>query len=129
MPCYDDGSLGLRREARSISAFILEWLSLASRLLGFLVLVIYLPVLLAIAVAVVATSPGPILVKKAYRRRRAAENELVYLYEFRTECWRTWQQTFCGAFLRQTELHRLPRLLNVLMGDITAGERVQSAHG
>ena len=33
------------------------------------------------------------------------------------------------AFLRQTEMYRLPRLLNVLMGDIAAGERVQAAHG
>lgn len=128
MPCYDDGSLGLRREARSLSALILEWLSLASRFLGLIVLVIYLPALLAIAAAIVMTSPGPVLVKKAYRRRRATEHEMVYLYEFRTECWRTWRQTACGALLRQTEMHRLPRLLNVLMGDIAAGERVQAAH-
>ncbi|HZT43122.1 MAG TPA: sugar transferase [Chthonomonadaceae bacterium] len=125
MPCYDDGSLSVRR-ARSVPALILEWLSLASRLLGFLVLVIYLPALLGIALAILTTSPGPVLVKKAYRRQRAAENELVYLYEFRTECWRTWRQTVCGAILRQTDMYRLPRLLNVLMGDIAAGERVQA---
>ncbi|HLV81329.1 MAG TPA: sugar transferase [Chthonomonadaceae bacterium] len=128
MPCYDDGPFGLRREARSLSALILEALSLASRIAGFLVLVIYLPALLGIAAAIAAVSPGPVLVKKAYRRRRSQQQELVYLYEFRTECWRTWQPTDWGAFLRLTELHRLPRLLNVLMGDIAAGERVAPAH-
>ena len=74
---------------------------------------------------VLLTSPGPAFVKRAYRRSRG-EGEVVYLYEFRTECWRTWQETPLGYFLRQTDMHRLPRLANVLLGEVTAGERLQS---
>ena len=98
---------------------------MVSRLLALLVLAIYFPSLVLCGLLVLLTSPGPAFVKRAYRRSRGA-GEVVYLYEFRTECWRTWRETPLGFFLRQTDMHRLPRLANVLLGEVTAGERLQS---
>lgn len=98
---------------------------LVSRILAFLVLTIYFPSLVLFGMLVLLTSPGPAFVKRAYRRSRG-NGEVVYLYEFRTECWRTLRETPLGFFLRQTDMHRLPRLANVLLGDVTAGERLQS---
>jgi len=98
---------------------------IVSQILALVVIAIYLPSLVVCGLLVLLTSPGPAFVKRAYRRSRG-EGEVVYLYEFRTECWRTWRETPLGFFLRQTDLHRLPRLANVLLGDVTAGERLQS---
>lgn len=85
-------------------------------------LAVYWPMLLMVSLLVAATSCGPIWVRKVYRRR---SGEQVTLYEFRTECWRTWQETPTGAFLRGLGLHGLPRMVNVLRGDVLAGERLE----
>lgn len=98
-----------------------------SRALALFVIAIYLPVLTLCGLLVLMTSPGPAFVKRAYRRKRG-EGEVVYLYEFRTECWRTWRETPFGFFLRTTDMHRLPRLANVLLGEVNAGERLQSVN-
>ena len=98
---------------------------IVSQVLALIVIAIYLPSLVICGLLVLLTSPGPAFVKRAYRRSRG-EGEVVYLYEFRTECWRTWRETPLGFFLRQTDMHRLPRLANVLLGDVHAGERLQS---
>ncbi len=96
-----------------------------SQLLALIVLAIYLPSLVLCGLLVLLSSPGPAFIKRAYRRSRG-EGEVVYLYEFRTECWRTWRETPLGYFLRRTDMHRLPRLANVLLGEVHAGERLQS---
>ena len=79
------------------------------------------------ALLIALTSPGPIFVKKAYRRGNGSD-EVVYLYELRTECWQTWQPTPLGKFLYLCDIHRLPRLVNVLQGDVRVGERVKRLH-
>lgn len=104
---------------------VLARLIIASRLLALLVLVIYLPVLLCAGLLIVFTSPGPPLIRKAYTRSRGSD-QVVYLYEFRTECWQTWSETPVGKLLRQFDIHRLPRLANVLTGEVTVGERVSA---
>lgn len=115
-PCED--------KAAAVSPFI-RMMQIVSRLLALIVLTIYFPPLVIFGMLVLLTSPGPAFVKRAYRRSRGA-GEVVYLYEFRTECWRTWRETPLGFFLRRTDIHRLPRLANVLLGEVTAGERLQS---
>lgn len=119
----------IREEAPSLSsrAWVKQLsvaLSPVTRLFALVALAIYLPILLVVAVLVLASSPGPAFTRKAYRRSQG-EQEIVYLYEFRTECWRTWQETSVGALLRTADLHRLPRLANVLLGEIAAGECLQ----
>jgi lipopolysaccharide/colanic/teichoic acid biosynthesis glycosyltransferase len=99
---------------------------LMSRLLALVVLAVYFPALLAASLLVLLTSAGPAFVSKAYRRRNG---NVVYLYEFRTESWSTYRETPVGSFLRRADLARLPRLANVLLGEIVAGERVERVHG
>ncbi|HLK59753.1 MAG TPA: sugar transferase [Chthonomonadaceae bacterium] len=110
---------------KAIRKTALAGLAFASRLLALIVIVLYLPALLAAGLLVVLTSPGPPLVRKAYRRTRR-KDQVVYLYEFRTECWQTWNETPVGRLLRLCDMHRIPRLANVLMGDVGAGERVEA---
>jgi lipopolysaccharide/colanic/teichoic acid biosynthesis glycosyltransferase len=125
--CFRDGAYQGRSRITNGIARLAEILRILSRLLALLVLMIYLPAMAGVALLVLLTSPGPALVKKAYRRR-GGSGEIVYLYEFRTECWRTWQRTTVGSLLQLVDLHRLPRLLNVLQGDLNAGERVQAVN-
>jgi lipopolysaccharide/colanic/teichoic acid biosynthesis glycosyltransferase len=124
MRSYGNEACSAQRKIKALFVPILEALLLVSRLLALIVLAIYLPVLVVMGLLVLATSPGPAFVKRAYRRKGGA-GEVVYLYEFRTECWRTWEETPVGTFLRRADLHRLPRLANVLMGEVGVGERVQ----
>jgi lipopolysaccharide/colanic/teichoic acid biosynthesis glycosyltransferase len=94
-----------------------------ARVFALVVMLIYFPALVGLWALIVLTSPGPALVKKAYRR---GSGEVVYLYEFRTECWRTWRPTTLGKFMLLADLHRLPRLMNVLTGEVNVGERIQA---
>jgi lipopolysaccharide/colanic/teichoic acid biosynthesis glycosyltransferase len=95
--------------------------ALISRIVALGAVLLYLPTLLALAALVAGTSHGPAIVRKAFRRAGEA-GSLVYLYEFRTECWRSWRPTPIGSLLAGSDLHRLPRLFNVLLGDVTMGE-------
>jgi lipopolysaccharide/colanic/teichoic acid biosynthesis glycosyltransferase len=106
----------------NVSARLLGYLNTLSRLLALIVLLIYFPALVGLGLLILVTSEGPAFVKKAYRRNCG---EVVYLYEFRTECWRTWEPTFLGKVIVKVDMHRLPRLMNVLLGEVHAGERVK----
>jgi lipopolysaccharide/colanic/teichoic acid biosynthesis glycosyltransferase len=107
----------------AVPARLLHNLNLLGRLLALAVLLIYFPALVCVGLLVLVTSEGPAFVKKAYRRNCG---EVVYLYEFRTECWRTWQPTSLGKVIVKSDMHRLPRLMNVLLGEVNVGERVQA---
>lgn len=98
-------------------------------LLGALVAtLIFLPVMLAIAIAVRMSSPGPVIFRQ---RRVSIGGEEFNLYKFRTmqcvqdEANPTWTQrddpriTRIGAFLRRTSLDELPQLLNVIKGEMS----------
>src|SRR5260221_14715527 len=81
-----------------------ELLCLMSRFAALIVLLLYLPGLFALSLAIILTSSGPAFISKAYRRRCGS---VVYLYEFRTECWSTYRETPVGVFLRIMDLARL----------------------
>lgn len=96
------------------------------RVLGALILLLISPVMLAIALAIKLTSPGPVL----YRQRRHGWNgEEIWVYKFRsmvvhreadfqvTQASKNDARiTPLGAFLRRTSLDELPQFINVLQG-------------
>jgi putative colanic acid biosynthesis UDP-glucose lipid carrier transferase len=96
--------------------------------IGFslVILILISPVMLAIALAVKLTSPGPIIFKQ---RRYGLDGKEILIYKFRsmTVCEDNPNQiiqaqkedsriTPLGAFLRKTSLDELPQFINVLQG-------------
>lgn len=89
------------------------------------ILLIFAPIMLAIAVGVKLGSPGPVLFKQ---RRYGIDGREIIVYKFRSmtvcedggeikQATRNDQRTTTfGRFLRRTSLDELPQLLNVLQG-------------
>jgi putative colanic acid biosysnthesis UDP-glucose lipid carrier transferase len=98
---------------------------LSDIVLSILILILISPVLLALAIAVKLTSPGPVIFKQ---RRYGLDGEEILVYKFRsmtvTEDGATIKQaqvgdkriTPLGAFMRRTSLDELPQFVNVLQG-------------
>ncbi|HET7365765.1 MAG TPA: undecaprenyl-phosphate glucose phosphotransferase [Burkholderiales bacterium] len=97
----------------------------ADIVLAALILVAIAPLFAAIALAVKASSPGPVIFRQ---RRYGLDGEEIIVYKFRsmrvTEDGAVIRQatraderiTPVGAFLRRTSLDELPQFLNVLQG-------------
>ncbi len=93
--------------------------------LALIIQLMLLPVMMAIALAVKLSSPGPIIFRQ---RRYGLYGEQIYVYKFRsmtvTEDGTNVVQakkgdqriTKVGAFLRKTSLDELPQFINVLQG-------------
>ena len=93
--------------------------------LSVVILLLFLPLLLLIAILVKASSPGPVIFKQ---RRYGLDGHEIGVYKFRTmsvtEDGETIRQasktdsriTRIGAILRRTSLDELPQLINVLQG-------------
>jgi putative colanic acid biosynthesis UDP-glucose lipid carrier transferase len=93
--------------------------------LAALILVLISPILVAIAIGVKLSSPGPVIFRQ---RRNGLQGEEIIVYKFRTM--RTMEDgkvvkqatkgdpriTKFGAFLRKTSLDELPQFINVLQG-------------
>ena len=89
------------------------------------ILVLITPVLLAIAIGVKLSSPGPVIFKQ---RRNGLDGEVIEVYKFRSM--RSHEEapelvqasrgdpriTPFGAFIRRTSLDELPQFINVLQG-------------
>lgn len=98
-------------------------------ILSLLGTIILSPVLIAVAIAVKASSPGPVL----FRQVRAGKNRIAFkIYKFRSMRSDTPSDmpthllhnpdayiTPVGKFLRRTSLDELPQLFNILKGDMS----------
>ena len=93
--------------------------------LGTLILVLIAPLLLAIAIGVKLSSPGPVLFRQ---RRYGLDGREIVVYKFRsmtvaedgavvTQATRNdTRVTPFGAFMRRTSLDELPQFINVIQG-------------
>ena len=98
-------------------------------ILSSLILVMISPLMIAIAIAVKLSSPGPVF----YRQQRVSWNNKTFdMFKFRSmptdaeqKTGAVWaksgesRSTRVGAFLRKTSLDELPQFLNVLLGDMS----------
>jgi putative colanic acid biosynthesis UDP-glucose lipid carrier transferase len=104
------------------------WKRTFDLLLAFILLLLCWPALLAVALAIKLSSPGPVLFKQ---RRYGLNGEEILVYKFRsmTVCEdgpvvaqaieRDRRVTRLGAFLRRTSFDELPQILNVLEGKMS----------
>ncbi len=104
------------------------WKRVFDVVLASIALVFALPVLIAVALAIKHSSPGPILFKQ---RRYGLNGEEILIYKFRsmTVCEdgpvvaqateKDSRVTPLGAFLRRTSLDELPQIWNVLEGKMS----------
>jgi putative colanic acid biosynthesis UDP-glucose lipid carrier transferase len=93
--------------------------------LATIIQILLLPVMLGVAIAIKATSPGPIIFKQ---RRYGLDGEEIIVYKFRSMCVAEdgaqvtqatkddKRVTKIGAFLRRNSLDELPQFFNVLQG-------------
>ena len=93
--------------------------------LSVVILLLFLPLLLMVAVLVKVSSPGPVIFKQ---RRYGLDGQEIAVYKFRTmsvtedgdevrQASKTDSRvTRIGAILRRTSLDELPQLINVLQG-------------
>ena len=119
----------LRIYQRPISGWNRVMKAIEDRVLAFLLLILFPPIFLIVAIAIKLDSRGPILF---HQRRLGFNNNSFVLYKFRTmyewsiddsvvpQAQRTDPRvTRIGAFLRRTSLDELPQLFNVLKGEMS----------
>ncbi|WP_311734766.1 MULTISPECIES: undecaprenyl-phosphate glucose phosphotransferase [unclassified Paraburkholderia] len=123
------GSPAINLMASPMTPYALMQKALFDRLFAFASLLVLLPIMLSIAVAVKATSKGPVLFTQ---RRKGADGRVFRIYKFRSMRPHAEQSgvirqatrgdpriTRVGAFLRRTSLDELPQFLNVLRGEMS----------
>jgi Undecaprenyl-phosphate glucose phosphotransferase len=116
-----------------ISAPLAGWNSLIKniedKILGAIIIILFSPVLLLVALAIKLESPGPVLFKQ---KRYGYNNKIFEIYKFRSMYHKqipdsvTKQATKgdpritkVGSFIRKTSLDELPQLFNVLNGTMS----------
>jgi lipopolysaccharide/colanic/teichoic acid biosynthesis glycosyltransferase len=115
------GTIGLLDVKRKPLA---DWSRLLKRLedhfAGVLLLWLSLPLILPIAAAIQLDSSGPVIVRE---RRRGRDGQVIHVAEFRTTRWTSegcsGDVTRTGRWLRASRLYKLPRMINVLKGELS----------
>ncbi|SFU05259.1 putative colanic acid biosysnthesis UDP-glucose lipid carrier transferase [Kosakonia arachidis] len=118
VPLYDTPLSGVNRILKRLEDIVLS----------LLILLLISPVLLAIAVAVKLSSPGPIIFRQTrygmdgkpikvwkFRSMKVMENDKVVTQATQNDP----RVTKVGSFLRRTSLDELPQFINVLLGGMS----------
>ena len=105
---------------------LLKWVE--DKVVAAAILIVISPLLLAIAIGVKLSSPGPVIFKQ---RRGGLDNREINVWKFRTMYVHDESKaqrlavpgdpriTPFGAFLRRTSLDELPQFINVIKGDMS----------
>jgi len=108
--------------------FYRRWRQVTDRVLGFIGLVVSLPVMLLTAIAVRLESPGPILYSQ---ERVGLRNRVFRILKFRSMCLDAeadgakWAEegdprvTRVGRVIRKLRIDELPQFMNVIRGDMS----------
>ena len=97
-----------------------------------LALTFFAPILLAIAIAIKLGSRGPVFVREV---QRGSNDEEIHVFRFRLAATRRQDDrsnprlTWIGAILSGSGIDELPRLLNVLRGEISIAQPRPVAYG
>jgi Undecaprenyl-phosphate glucose phosphotransferase len=123
------GSPAINLMASPMTPYALMQKAIFDRIFAFVMLAVLAPIMLSIAVAVKATSKGPVLFKQ---QRKGADGRVFRIYKFRSMRVHTEKPgvvrqatrrdsriTRVGAFLRRTSLDELPQFINVLRGEMS----------
>ncbi|WP_206001847.1 undecaprenyl-phosphate glucose phosphotransferase [Paraburkholderia aromaticivorans] len=123
------GAPAINLMASPMTPYALVQKAVFDRLFASVALLALLPVMLSVAVAIKATSKGPVLFKQ---RRKGADGRVFRIYKFRSMRVHVERSgeirqatrgdprvTRVGAFLRRTSLDELPQFLNVLRGEMS----------
>ena len=102
---------------------------LLDKTLSVIALILFSPVLIATAIAVKITSPGPVFFRQ---ERHGLDGKIIQVLKFRSMKVHQEQEgqvtqavegdarvTTVGAFMRKTSIDELPQLFNVLKGDMS----------
>ncbi len=103
-------------------------LAVCNRIIALVFLIYFAPVMFGVAFLIKLDSDGPVLRR---RLRRGSNGVIVKLWEFRTMIEEKADdgastvyasgQTVLGAFLCRSRLEMLPRLVNMLRGEVSFG--------
>ena len=102
---------------------------LLDKLLSSIALLLFSPIMIAVAIAVKLSSPGPVFFRQ---ERHGLDGKIIHVLKFRSMKLHEEKEgevsqarkndgrvTAVGAFIRKTSLDELPQLLNVLYGDMS----------
>ena len=119
--------LSLNESPQHVSRVKIRLKHAADKLIAVLMIIALLPLLIATAIAVKLSSPGPVIFKQ---RRHGFDGEEIFIYKYRSMRLHDdldVQQaskgdpriTKVGAFIRKTSIDELPQLFNVLQGNMS----------
>jgi len=132
MPIHGVGRLGNASLFQVSTQSLRDWGYVSKLALDYVVgsisLLLFAPLMLAVAVAIKLESPGPVFFRQ---RRHGYNHRLIDVYKFRTMTVaengdhvvqaqkNDARVTRVGKFLRRTSLDELPQLFNVLTGEMS----------
>lgn len=112
-----------------LSGWNVVWKSLEDRVLAFLIVIAFMPILAIVALAIKLEDPGPVFFRQ---KRYGFNNKAFYIYKFRSMYHNRPSEsvtvqavrddpriTRVGRFIRRTSLDEFPQLFNVLNGTMS----------